>query len=79
MTPPGGRGRKQGTTGKAASGATAGTLYVRPADGAWHWCRNCPDFPHERAVETSDWGPKEGTFCAQCLKRTEAGDCDRRR
>lgn len=49
--------------------------YRKRIDGdTWHWCSNCPDWPHVGCV-TRILRPYHGEFCEQCKAKALDGDC----
>jgi GT2 family glycosyltransferase len=49
-------------------------FFFRRAGAAWHYCRNCPNWPEAKYEECTDV-PESGT-CARCRELWDAGDCE---
>ncbi|RKE85707.1 hypothetical protein DFO46_2508 [Rhizobium sp. AG855] len=43
---------------------------------AWHWCKNCSNWPKSDYVEQSS-KPTSGELCNECLAKDKAGNCSK--
>jgi len=50
----------------------------RKADdsGFWHFCRNCPFYPHKNGVETREEWPTSGGMCLTCRRLRAENECE---
>lgn len=42
---------------------------------AWHWCKNCSNWPTGGNVETRRNRPTSGELCNECKSKDSAGNC----
>ncbi|HET7596851.1 MAG TPA: hypothetical protein VFK15_07955 [Burkholderiales bacterium] len=51
-------------------------IYRRsPHQAAWHFCRNCPQWP-EAAFEERSIEPRREALCPECVAIHEASKCE---
>ncbi len=53
------------------------TMYVcHKTEEVWHWCRNCPDFPHGNYVVNRASVPPPEAQCPRCSELDSSGQCE---
>ena len=54
------------------------TYRKRKDKDAWHWCKNCSNWPKRDYMEVErEMRPTTYELCDQCLALEQAGNCSR--